>query len=890
MNKKKIGRQMKTQEVSLTENEGTVLYFRNHPTLAAKYLLNVSLSWIQRLALKAIWNKPFIMLIWGRRCLPQYTHIIMADGSWKYLKDIKVGDKILSWNGSSYVEDEVIRVWETGKKKITKLNVFGLNNIDTTDDHRFFVSKQNGKIKCKKFCEINEKENLITYSELNNEGKNIRYISELIGYLITDGSVNDDQTPKFTNNNINIINRVSYLVSKVFGINYKGKLYKKGINGYDIVFSDGNHGTKNKIKEFFKNNNACYKKDKRRVPSILWKANKESILKFFSGVLAGDGNIHIFNEEEGNINGRRFYKNKRIEVKIIAGESEQLAWDYYWLLRKIGIKPTSVEKDKRSGHNCWMIRIFRGYDVYSLLKDITIIGKEEKRKEAVNITKNSKNRIIEKNSYIRFSFKKNGNYEDLCYDLTTKYNNSFVANGYAVHNCGKTYIGAVSCILRAMLYPGEKVLIVAPSKRQVDWIFINDITTLYTNSDYFRASVVGKIVVMNSYDRIKFANGSIVEGFPVGIEGGKVRGAGANFLWIDEYAQMSESVINLVFKPMLAVTKKGSFNRYLITSSAYYRWNHMWNLFQYYVVKQIMEPKNYYVSNFNYKHVLLSKNIPVEFDLNMFEQMKETMTDIEFKMETFAVFPEDAEGFFSSRLIDEATPKPPDKKPVEIEMSGDGKSEYYMGVDVGRAEGGSNFSISIIKKQGKIGKVVHVITANGATFQEMTEMVRRKFIDFHVTKIKMDAGGGGLTLKDLLREPWIDTITHQSMKPIVTIDDAVNGIHALEMVKFSDEVHNSLFMNLKAEMEHGRILFPMDLRRDVDLDLERVGNEIITLKNEMRVTTAKPKGKYLRFEVPNRFNNDRIVSTALALDCYLESIRYNEYDSEELAVGGWIKF
>jgi len=452
---------------------------------------------------------------------------------------------------------------------------------------------------------------------------------------------------------------------------------------------------------------------------------------------------------------------------------------------------------------------------------------------------------------------------------------------------GKTFIGAIASILIAMLFPKEKVLIVAPSKRQVDWIFFNEIMPVYTESDYFKASVNGKINITNAYNRIKFYNGSTIEGFPVGTEGDKVRGAGATFLWIDEYAQMSESIINLVFKPMLLVKKKGGFNRYLITSSAFYRWNHMWSLFQYYKIKQEIDPKRYYVSNFNYHHLLLSKNLPVDFDFNIIEEAQNTMTDTEFRMEWLAEFPEEGDSFYTSQLIEFCVPRPPDRKPIEIELTGDGKSDYYLGIDVGRAEGGSNFSITTIKKVKKEGRVVNIITANGVQYQEMIAMIRRKIIDFNPMKIKLDAGGGGLTIKDLLREKWEDPVTHVSLKPIITNDDKLDGIPILEMVNITDEKHNSLYTNMKAEMEHGRLLFPMDLRRDLNKDIERAGQEIIAFKTELQVMTAKPKGKYLRFEVPDKFRSDRAMSTALAIDGYLEEIR-SAYGEIDLAVGSWI--
>lgn len=454
---------------------------------------------------------------------------------------------------------------------------------------------------------------------------------------------------------------------------------------------------------------------------------------------------------------------------------------------------------------------------------------------------------------------------------------------------GKTFVGAIISVLLALLYPNQRVVIACPSKRQVDFIFLNEIMMLYNNSDYFKGSVKGKIAITNAYNRVVFSNGSVIEGFPVGAEGGKIRGAGASFLWIDEYAQMSESIIKMVFKPMLFVEKANTFNRYLITSSAYYRWNHLWDLFQYYKIKQAMEPKKYFVLNFNYNHLLLSKRLPVKFNMDIVQEAKDTTTEGEFAMEWEACFPANIEGFFSSELIDKCTPKPPDNKPIDIELEGDGKSDYYMGIDVGRAEGGSNFAISIIKLKGKIGKLVNVHTENGATFQVMIELIRKKVIDFNIRKICLDAGGGGLTIKDLLREPWIDYRTNQTLRPIITIDDTIQGIPILNMVNFTDEIHNKLHMNLKSEMEHRRLLFPIDIRRDANKELERAGLELVSFKNELRVMTAKPKGKFLRFEVPNKFRTDRVISTALALNCYLGDLNNNMFE-EELPCGRWVSF
>ena len=72
----------------------------------------------QRAIFDAIENKGYkrAVLCWARRCLHGETHITMSDGSFKLLKDIKVGDSILSWNGSSFEPDIVKDIWRTGQK------------------------------------------------------------------------------------------------------------------------------------------------------------------------------------------------------------------------------------------------------------------------------------------------------------------------------------------------------------------------------------------------------------------------------------------------------------------------------------------------------------------------------------------------------------------------------------------------------------------------------------------------------------------------------------------------------------------------------------------------------------------------------------------------------
>jgi intein/homing endonuclease len=906
-------RQMKMDAITLNPNEGTVLYMREHPTLAAKYLLNVNLNWIQRLAVRNIWTKSFGMLIWGRRNGKTFVGAIAC-----VLRALLFpGERVLIVAPSKRQVD-----W-----------IFMNEIIPLFNNSGYFRASVNGKIN------ITTSYNRIKFANgstiegfpVGTEGGKIRGAGCVVSgtYILTDSGMKKIVDIYKTEKEYKIQTRFGLEDILVYAKNKKKKIKKiitkrgytlsglgehllltitDGIKDYKYL-SDLKIGDKVclDIKDkwpdikYFDCSNIEEKKP-RNCPKVT-KANNEKPIIFPQYL---DENLAVilgYIVSEGSCNQKT--------VLGMANTDKHVIEDYCSKFEKVfGIKPS--------------VRILsEGVDKRGIKRKITYeasVNRTEIRNFLIDI---GLNRAVAKTKSIPFSILESPKSVVISF-LRAMYE----GGGHARLDSGKYSVGYTTIsyelahtlhvllsnfgiygTLRARDRRTKQILNPIKSKNLIYSIDLTGESALKFGRDIGfvterKNNIINKATVKNSVHRlddelfyydeiisIEELEAEFTYDFNIPKEHSYISNGfvshNCSFLWVDEYAQMSESVINLVFRPMLSVKRKGGYNRYLITSSAYYRWNHMWTLFQYYKIKEFLEPHKYFVLNFNYNHLLLSKNLPVEFDLNIIEEARNNMTDSEFQMEYGGIFPTDIEGFFSSKLIDDCTPKPPDNTPVPLELQGDGKSNYYMGIDVGRAEGGSNFSISIIKKKAKVAHLVNVYTMNGATFQDMVETIRRKFVDFNIMKIKLDAGGGGLTIRDLLREQWIDPYTHQALKPIVTVDDTLQGIPALELVKFTDEIHNSLHMNLKSEMEHGRILFPMDLRRDADKDLERAGIEIVAFKNELRVMTAKPKGKFLRFEVPNKFRTDRVISTALAIDAYIESNRKYE-DFDDLAIGSWV--
>lgn len=466
-----------------------------------------------------------------------------------------------------------------------------------------------------------------------------------------------------------------------------------------------------------------------------------------------------------------------------------------------------------------------------------------------------------------------------------KYNLLLMSRGI-----GKTWMLALFAVLRGMLYPEVMIGIVTPSFKQTDFLF-DKIADFYEDSPYFRASV-HKMQRTTFRALCKFHNRAFIEGLPLGT-GQKVRGRRYNIIIIDEYAQVGEEIIKLVIRPMMNVKRRGIENKYIISSTAYYTWNHFYTQYLLYNLMKKRNPENYDFHEYTFEDLKMIDNPPFELDKDVYEMMRMDTTEEMFKMENLCQFPVESVGFFSAFLIDKCTPKASETQiPCPIELTGDPNAIYVMGIDAARVAGGDNFSISIIKMENGIKKFVRGFTLNGSPYQEMIYEIRNFLNNFNIVRIHLDAGGGGTTIKDLLSESY-KTIKGETFLPILDMDDKDHsyreGVKILKMVNFTRPLVNDLYMRLKADMQHKMIQFPIDLRRSSDQLLEGAAKEILETKRELLVLQAKGKGNYYQFDVPSQFKKDRATSLSLAVQAANDYLQNTEEKVvSEIGEGFWI--
>jgi hypothetical protein len=430
---------------------------------------------------------------------------------------------------------------------------------------------------------------------------------------------------------------------------------------------------------------------------------------------------------------------------------------------------------------------------------------------------------------------------------------------------GKTFMLALFAVLRALLFPGEKIGIIAPTYRQSKFVFA-EIEKMYERSPEFRAACVKPPVKSPESCYVKLQGsenkvGSSIEALPLG-DGGKIRGARFFTIICDELAQIPSDILDIVVRGMMATSKnpmenvrkieeqekllaEGKIdkiqgpeqNKIVFASTAYYQYNHFWDRVQGF--QQILNDKIEQAAKLmaegkpvpeelrvicrgdspnhgQVKHRVMMDNKraliffnfedpPAGFmNQDSIEEARREMTDYMFRMEYCCYFPADSDGFFARSLLDKA------RNHREFSCHLEAKNKdlvYILGIDPARS--GDNFAIAVyaVDISKRTISLVRMLTYNKKTFPDMHYEIRRLMKVYNVAEIGMDSGGGGRTIRDLMADKDClpqgeDLILQRGFEE----HKFKKGKHILELFEFSkyDLVHTSNH-NLLSALQHGEL-------------------------------------------------------------------------------------
>jgi len=445
---------------------------------------------------------------------------------------------------------------------------------------------------------------------------------------------------------------------------------------------------------------------------------------------------------------------------------------------------------------------------------------------------------------------------------------------------GKTFLLGVNAVLHALLFPGYRIGLIAPSFRQSKLIFA-EVEKLYQRSSILREACAKRPTRGADTCFLKFrgtdrTNGSYIEALPVGVDGAKIRGSRFYLIQIDELAQMPTDIIDLVIRPMAAVALEPmqrvrererqeelislgyaneddfvdeAANKMIMTSSGFFKFNHMWNrMRQYWKAMREEGPNSRYVV-----HQVPYQLLPEGFmDAQNIKSASRDMSTITFMMEYEAAMVSDSDGFFKASLLEQCTMG----SDFSIKLTGDPGKEYIMGVDP--SQGGAASCGIVIIEINDPHRVIYVNELKKNSLQETVMNVQKLSNLFNVRHIYMDSQGGGKSVKDLLQEGY------NNQQPILDVDDELNigrsGRRILHMVNPTPAWISDANFDLLALLENKNLRFPA-LPMSSDPIAEKLYEEVRVLKSQLLniIITQTPRGT-THFDTPKKGQNKDLYS------------------------------
>jgi len=448
---------------------------------------------------------------------------------------------------------------------------------------------------------------------------------------------------------------------------------------------------------------------------------------------------------------------------------------------------------------------------------------------------------------------------------------------------GKTYMLAVNAVLHSLLYPGYRVGLISSSFRQAKYIF-SEVEKLYTRSSILREACEKRPVRGSDVCYLKFkgtdnSNGSHIEALPLGVDGAKIRGSRFYLIEIDELAQVPTQIIDMVIRPFGAVTlepmekvryiekmeeliSKGlaskddiieqAANKMMMTSSGYFKFNHMWKRMKAYWRAMKEEGENTKYAVYQVPYQMAPKGF---LDKENIKEAKRTMSNIEFMMEYEAAMISDSDGFFKASLLESCTLG----SSFSIRLSGESNKKYVLGVDP--SQGGAASCGLIIIELGKPNKIIFVRGVKRKTTQEMTVAIQELTDKFNVIRIFMDSQGGGKPIRDLLQEGYNNHV------PIIDIGDETmrgnDGKRILQLVNPAPAWISDANFDTLALLENESLRFPETPSSGSNIE-EKLYEEVSLLKSQMLniIITETTRGTR-HFDTPKKGQNKDLYSALI---------------------------
>lgn len=363
----------------------------------------------------------------------------------------------------------------------------------------------------------------------------------------------------------------------------------------------------------------------------------------------------------------------------------------------------------------------------------------------------------------------------------------------ASRGIGKTYLSALFCVIRCILWPGTKICIASGTRGQAGVVLEKIMLELKQGSVELAAEIDEKQSKTNGTDaKIVFKNGSYIK---VVTAADSARGNRANILLLDEFRLISKDVIDLILKKFLTQKRRPKYtaltkeerkaerakekNMTMYLSSAYMVSHWSYRKCKDVCLAMLDDRRNQFVCGLPYQLPVSEGLITEEAIL---EELSETdFSELKFQMEYEALWWGNADGTFFDfnsiaknrkikypMLPDSLANKLPNNTKVRIPTKINGE-QRILSADIALMASTAkrkNDATAIFINQlmpTKAGRytsnIVYCAATEGMHTEDQALMIRKLYDEFMCDYIVLDANGVGLGVYDCLVRDMSDPET-----------------------------------------------------------------------------------------------------------------------------------
>lgn len=478
----------------------------------------------------------------------------------------------------------------------------------------------------------------------------------------------------------------------------------------------------------------------------------------------------------------------------------------------------------------------------------------------------------------------------------------------AARGQGKTYLTALFCCVRCILFPGTKIVVSSGTLKQANEVLLKIQDDFMKQSSILR-SEIEKCNIGQNDASIYFKNGSWIK---TRTSSENSRSARANCIVVDEFRMVDETVINTVLRKFLTSPRQPKYlqkpeyahmqerNKEIYMSSAYFKSSWAYKKAQSYTLNFFDDTKKYFICGLPYQ-------VSVREGLLSRSQLEDEMSEADYnelvqQMEMECLWFGDTDG--SLFKFDELTARrrlrkafPPlsfcNDKIAIPKLTTTGKRILSIDVALMKSTKKKKNDASAIYINDLIqvndtayqSNFVYGETFEGLKTDELGMIVMKYFYEYQCTDLVLDTNGIGLGVYDFITKDQICQENGKRYKAMTYINDkdmaerckVRDANKVVWSVKANANFNNEICVLLRNGIQNGKINFLIP-EQDADSSLKE------TYKGYFKMSPteqAKLKMSYIQttFAVYELIKLDHEVKNGNIKVKEVEGMRKDRYSS-----------